>query len=153
MDPSSRPVDLAGRVGIGLLVTAFLVIGFRAYRSSELILAQERGAAPQISDNSVTSADERSAGLQLIPSRDPFRYVDAAKPRSEPRPVVEEKEEPRPVLGALLYDLVKPQVQLRVGSEASGWIGAGAVFKGWVVVAIEPDAVIVQKQGERLVLR
>ncbi len=58
-----------------------------------------------------------------------------------------------PELGALLYDTINPQVQLRISGQASGWMSEGAAFQGWVVETIRPDAVTVQRQGERIVLR
>lgn len=87
--------------------------------------------------------ERRRAARDL--SRDPFRAPFAI--RSAPgaaaaapaAPV--EAARPVPVVRALVYDDVKPAVQLAVGAETSRWLGRGEAFLGWIVLEISPASV------------
>lgn len=147
--------DWVGRISIGLLLASLVVVGIRAQRTSALALYADRDAAPQsgIPKETPPSLTEAASSGRPIPARDPFQYLETTIPRKQPVEPAEDETQSLPELGALLYDTINPQVQLRVSGVASGWLSKGAVFNGWVVEAIQPDAVTVQKQGERVVLR
>jgi hypothetical protein len=147
--------DWVGRFSIALLLASLVVVGIRAHRTSALALYPDRNAAsqPGIPKETPVYLTEYASSGRPMPARDPFQYLETTIPRKQPVEPVEDKTQSLPELGALLYDTINPQVQLRVSGVSSGWLSEGAVFNGWVVEAIQPDAVTVQKQGERLVLR
>jgi hypothetical protein len=144
-----------GRLSTGLLVASLVIVGFRAQRTSALTPYSNPDAVAQsvIPKKSSSYPADALSSERPTPARDPFQYPESAIPRKQPVEPVEDKTQPLPELGALLYDTINPQVQLRISGVSSGWLSEGAVFHGWVVEAIQRDAVTVQKQGERIVLR
>lgn len=79
------------------------------------------------------------------PRRDPFRAPSAARATAADVAAREAAAPaapaPLPVLRALVYDNVKPAVQISVGENVSRWLGKGEAFKGWIVLEINPASV------------
>jgi hypothetical protein len=57
------------------------------------------------------------------------------------------------VLRALLFDDVRPSVQLGVGGSTSDWLHRGDRFRGWQIVEINAKSVTVSTGSETVVLR
>ncbi|HPF70948.1 MAG TPA: hypothetical protein PLQ13_09775 [Candidatus Krumholzibacteria bacterium] len=76
-----------------------------------------------------------------VAGRDPFVLpavpAKATAPAAAPAP----KADPVPRLQALVYDNVRPQVRLLVGTAGSDWLVVGQGFKGWTVLDIRPGSV------------
>ncbi len=91
-------------------------------------------------------------------TRDPFRGPSAlrtyAGDNDAGAEVVRTAEAPKPVadavpaLKALVYDDVRPSVQLACEDALSPWLGQGDTFKGWTVLEIGPGSVWI-RNGSR----
>jgi hypothetical protein len=56
---------------------------------------------------------------------------------------------PLPVVRGLIYDNVKPAVQLAVGDAVSRWLGKDEAFQGWIVLEINPASVRVSNGAKQ----
>ena len=91
-------------------------------------------------------------------TRDPFRGSSAlrtyagdgdaggevARTAEAPKPAADAV----PALKALVYDNVRPSVQLACEDALSPWLGQGDTFKGWTVLEIGPGSVWI-RNGSR----
>ncbi len=90
--------------------------------------------------------------------RDPFRGPSAQPVRENDGAAVQTAEavatpaKPAtasvPALRALVYDNVRPSVQLACEDAISPWLGQGDTFKGWTVLEIGPGSVWI-RNGSR----
>jgi hypothetical protein len=94
-----------------------------------------------------TAMNERQERRQAVRSlpRDPFRTPSAARiaPATDNAApaATAVAYHPLPVVRGLIYDNVKPAVQLAVGEEVSRWLGKDEAFQGWIVLEINPASV------------
>lgn len=146
-----------------LLVLIAALFGIRGQRVIGAVLG-DRAAAPPLATESA-EAEETLLALahrdSLITSaasswQDPFRprprFTRAESPH--PRPVRAPEVSPAapPRLGSLLFDQVRPSVQIRVGDETSDWLHEGETFAGWTVRRITPSSVTLASGTETVVL-
>jgi hypothetical protein len=144
-----------------LLLAGALFLGVRSARTVGQVLkdgsaiVQPRQASTNWTGEKASQALARLDRLALaIPSaRDPFReaprHITTRIPRAAPAPVPPLE----PVLRALLYDNMKPAVQISLGKSVSGWLAQGEKFSGWTVVEVKPGSVVVANGLRRTELR
>ncbi len=98
--------------------------------------------------------DLRRAAASL--ARDPFRAPSAqrtfdgsaAPAHTAQAQNVATAADAVPVLRALVFDNVRPSVQLACEDATSPWLGQGDTFKGWTVLEIGPGSVWI-RNGSR----
>lgn len=141
----------------GVLLVSSLVLGVRAYGAVRAVLSGNQiGTAAQLPALSPTLAHVALLDSLVTaaepPRRDPFRDVVIEGPIRSTGAPSPAKEDPRPVLRALLYDKQQPTAQISLGGATSGWLRVGDDFLGWKVTAIDAAAVRLSRAGEVVVL-
>lgn len=150
--------------GIALALCGAL-LGLRSERAVSSVLAGTgveilmAGAQPGVIPDLERLATKDSLLAAVVPAaRDPFSDP-APPPRptrktapATPQPAVD-LPPPQPRLQALLFDLVDPAIQLRVGGETSGWLPVGGEHGGWRILEITSgSAVVSHAHGDTLTL-
>jgi hypothetical protein len=142
----------------GLLVAFTALLAIRSERTIAAVLAGASPKAPPaaaVAERTGSSADivadrNHSIASAALGERDPFRSPPPpARSGTAPGSI---DADPAPILRTLLYDRVSPSVQLSIGRSTSGWLRAGDVFRGWVVVEIMPTSVRISKGDRSLLL-
>ena len=144
-----------------LLVAGTGFLGLRVVRTMHEISAgrNEAAAAANSAGNSrlekmTRAMDDRRELRVAVASlaRDPFRApsaMRAAESGAAPTRTAEAQVAgPVPALRALVYDNVRPSVQLACEDVISPWLGQGDTFKGWTVLEIGPGSVWI-RNGSR----
>jgi hypothetical protein len=147
------------RAAYGLLVLLTALLAARSERTIATVLAGGPPRTPpatavaERSGSGATIVAERNRVIATatVGERDPFRPPPAsARPGGASPGSID--SDPTPVLRTLLYDRVRPSVQLSIGRVTSEWLHAGDVFRGWVVVEILPTSVRISRGDRSLVL-
>lgn len=141
-------------VGIALLVVATLT--FTSFRETDRWRRPGHTTTRREDDPYAGLARLLAAPAQGSPAgvRDPFRAVSTpASPTKAPPKVVVPVEPQRelPVLTAIVSD-AEPQAVIRYQGK-NFTVGAGGLFADYQVISITPDAVILQRAGEQLILK
>ncbi|MBM3318924.1 MAG: hypothetical protein FJY75_13835 [Candidatus Eisenbacteria bacterium] len=152
-------------LGIPALALVALLLGLRNHQVVGAVLSRGEPAVLEMqgngrgTDGDIAELARRDSLVAAASAgnRDPFRPrapaaaespgrgAGAARPREEPQPA------PPPRISSLLYDDVRPSVQLRIGPETSGWLHEGEIFHEWTVMRITPTTVTLAS-GERTVV-
>lgn len=164
---------LGDQKNVRILIAVVLLLGtgalsVRVLRTMHEISAT-RGAVSAADDDDSESRfekmkaamDERREARRAVASlpRDPFGGPSAQRVRvaesdagDEVAQAIEAPRKPAPdavpALKALVYDNVRPSVQLACEDAISPWLGQGDTFKGWTVLEIGPGSVWI-RNGSR----
>jgi hypothetical protein len=156
MSPISR------RVVPGIIAAA--VLGLVLFETSDALRSQltgpvskPRSAASRLDPYAHLDGLIAAGARDVLPStmRDPFGYGSVSQPTVGPRPVIKPKppvvvERPMPVLTAVVSD-ADPQAVIRFEGR-SYTVRAGSLFADFRVVSISADQVVLDKNGEQIVL-
>lgn len=164
---------LGDQRNVRILIGAVLLLGtgalsVRVFRTIHEISDARSGVATTANagggnrlETMKVAMDERRELRRAVASlpRDPFGGPSAQRSRAVDSDVGDEvalaTETPKkpaadavPALKALVYDNVRPSVQLACEDALSPWLGQGDTFKGWTVLEIGPGSVWI-RNGSR----
>lgn len=154
---TGRPWNAGMSIAAVLFLLVGIYLGVRVWTTVREVLSPAPAAAlasaAGVSDK-VETAGQRDELLASVtdPSRDPF-HAPPRRWRPPPRVQPKPKSVALPVLRMILFDTIRPEVQLEVDGSNSGRLEVGSTFRGWTVVSISVKKVVVSKDGETHTLR
>jgi hypothetical protein len=145
-----------------LLAILTIFQGIRSARVVTMVLANGRTplAAPEFKSpeqDPISARLDRKAELlaSVTPgARDPFHDPPAPRPTTSnpPRPQAPQPAKP-PGLRTLLYDRIRPSVQLSSEDGSSAWLHVGDSYRGWKVTEITENSVKITQGSQIVVLK